>query len=808
MPTEVPSSERSLELNPNLTINDVVQQIQRCVEDDQEIQHELEALLGERQALEAKIDRIMYPAEAHSLKQNMRSLTDKIRDTSVTAYSLSSKVHRLDVTQARLEEAINRVEQIVNLKTTIDKVNVLIEKKEYYEAAKLTNSILHDKEAHMLENDTSVEVLRDLERALVTLVVKECDRAALKAADAAKRKMRSGGSDLKSSGGGRASLGIDEDVVSNADAGNTNDGENDGEEDSVSPEFRRVFELCRILALLDKQHQGLGRYCFAARTMLVLGSRKLQIAKNSTEIRYPDRLSEMLDAIAYCIQLHTNTLRESFGPGSELRLIQELVEECDSKIHSLVHQFIETKKIPKIMKGVQKFRMASLSRDSKSTSQHEDGVKGKGKSGDSGYDPKMLDGLLEEIAYVCREIQIFDFNIRQRGDSARNELKRIPSQQRLWKAMCEDRMKDKLPRTTKVNQLQQELTSFYIVIEEYFMTQDVQTAIELDDNSEQAQTTSMVDDVFYILKKCSERAFSTCDVNSACAIVNLLNSMLETLYKQELSSKLSVCWERSHQITQILFAQDQLKQKQVEDSMILALNNIQVSSSHILTLRKHLLSHTMDVFEHMPNAINMAKQCLEGLSDTSESYMRLVHTYVAKFVKDQVNKVNGPQALGSLLERFGQQKYDLKEVDFASREANDNYIPTLLETLHQQHQSMEGRLTETNMELILHSLATHIVTTIETYAMRKKFTFWGGLQFDKDIRKVSGLFNKLCNKPVRDKFTRLLQIASLLQVDKVEEILDYWTSDAQVWRLSPMDVKAVLSLRVEFSQPAIDALKL
>jgi len=117
-------------------------------------------------------------------------------------------------------------------------------------------------------------------------------------------------------------------------------------------------------------------------------------------------------------------------------------------------------------------------------------------------------------------------------------------------------------------------------------------------------------------------------------------------------------------------------------------------------------------------------------------------------------------------------------------------------------------VTEVNLDLILHALASFILKRVEVFVLRKRFTFWGGLQFDKDVRKISAFFNKVCIKPVRDKFSRLMQIASLLQVDRVEEILDYWTSDTQVWRLSPREVKMVLGLRVEFKKQDIAKLKL
>lgn len=49
-----------------------------------------------------------------------------------------------------------------------------------------------------------------------------------------------------------------------------------------------------------------------------------------------------------------------------------------------------------------------------------------------------------------------------------------------------------------------------------------------------ALTTSMVDDVFYLLKKSAERGFSTCHVNAGCAVLNHINSVLTRDYKQVL----------------------------------------------------------------------------------------------------------------------------------------------------------------------------------------------------------------------------------------------------------------------------------
>ena len=53
-------------------------------------------------------------------------------------------------------------------------------------------------------------------------------------------------------------------------------------------------------------------------------------------------------------------------------------------------------------------------------------------------------------------------------------------------------------------------------------------------------------------------------------------------------------------------------------------------------------------------------------------------------------------------------------------------------------------------------------------------------------------------------------MASLLNLEKVSEVLDYWgdNSGHMTWRLTPGEVRKVLSRRVDFSSNEIASLKL
>ena len=53
-----------------------------------------------------------------------------------------------------------------------------------------------------------------------------------------------------------------------------------------------------------------------------------------------------------------------------------------------------------------------------------------------------------------------------------------------------------------VNHLVQEMIGYYIIMEEYYMRESTAKAIQLDSYEPGSLTSSMTDDVFFILKQC------------------------------------------------------------------------------------------------------------------------------------------------------------------------------------------------------------------------------------------------------------------------------------------------------------------
>jgi hypothetical protein len=140
--------------------------------------------------------------------------------------------------------------------------------------------------------------------------------------------------------------------------------------------------------------------------------------------------------------------------------------------------------------------------------------------------------------------------------------------------------------------------------------------------------------------------------------------------------------------------------------------------------------------------------------------------------------------------------------------SSEHVVRTILAAIDQRLRPLKALLTEDNFDTLTHAVVQFLARRVEELILKKKFTFWGGLQLDKDIRTLMNYFAALCQRTARDKFSRLVQICSVLQLEKVAEIADYFSDNRAVWRLDAAEVRRILALRSDFSQKAIAQLRL
>ena len=115
--------------------------------------------------------------------------------------------------------------------------------------------------------------------------------------------------------------------------------------------------------------------------------------------------------------------------------------------------------------------------------------------------------------------------------------------------------------------------------------------------------------------------------------------------------------------------------------------------------------------------------------------------------------------------------------------------------------SFKGSLTSNNYEIFVGMMASEVTLQIEKASIKSKFSRLGGLQFDREIRSLVSFF---ATWSMREKFSRLNQIATILNLEAVGEINDFHEN----WKLTPTEMKQILALRVDFNVEEVKKLRL
>lgn len=234
-----------------------------------------------------------------------------------------------------------------------------------------------------------------------------------------------------------------------------------------------------------------------------------------------------------------------------------------------------------------------------------------------------------------------------------------------------------------------------------------------------------------------------------------------------------------------------------------ALNNIDVSTEYVIKLKHEIEEHCTETFS-APAEREKIKSCLADIGETSTAFKQLLNTGMEQLANSVTPR------LRSLVDAVAAVSYELTEAQYAENEVNDPWVQKLLHAVEGSVTWLQPVLTTTNYDTLVLLIVDFLAKRLEAIMQQKRFNQLGGLQLDRDTRTLVGHFSGMTPRPVRDKFARLSQIATILNLEKVSEMLDYWgeNSGPMTWRLTPADVRRILSLRVDFKPEAIAALKL
>ncbi|PQQ01831.1 conserved oligomeric Golgi complex subunit 4 [Prunus yedoensis var. nudiflora] len=545
-------------------------------------------------------------------------------------------------------------------------------------------------------------------------------------------------------------------------------------------EHSNVLRFIRLYTPLGLETEGLQVYVGYLRKVIGMRSRlefehlvELMEQNNPMQtVNFVGCLTNLFKDIVLAVEDNDEILRGLCGEDGIVYAICELQEECDTRGSLILKKYMEYRRLPKLSSEINTQNKNLL---------HVGGV----GVGSEGPDPREVELFLEEILSLMQLGEDYtEFMV--------SKIKGLTNVD-----------PDLGPRATKAfrsgsfSKVVQEITGFYVILEGFFMVENVRKAIRIDEHVPDSLTTSMVDDVFYVLQSCLRRAISTLNISSVIAVLSGVSSLLSNEYHEALQQKM-----REPNLGAKLFLGGVGVQK-TGTEIATVLNNLDVSSEYVLKLKHEIEEQCLEVFP-APVDREKVKSCLSELGDMSNTFKQALNAGLEQLVATVAPR------LRPVLDHVGTISYELSEAQYADNEVNDPWVQRLLHAVETNVAWLQPLMTANNYDSFVHLVLDFIVKRLEATMIQKRFSQLGGLQLDRDARALVSHFSSMTQRTVRDKFARLTQMATILNLEKVSEILDFWgeNSGPMTWRLTPAEVRRVLSLRVDFKPEAISALKL
>ena len=201
-----------------------------------------------------------------------------------------------------------------------------------------------------------------------------------------------------------------------------------------------------------------------------------------------------------------------------------------------------------------------------------------------------------------------------------------------------------IPSITKLASRVHEFTNNFVLLASFFMEKSIGKAIALDTLDEDQLTSSMVDDVFFVLKTTLMRGVDTGDAGCLCGLVNSVSRILEEEFMTLLLSRLSSAFSGasgSSSGSVVTASSTDAERLAIIGPLV---NNIDQSCHFINQLCEQVEVEVKKVFTYSSNLEReQIASCLEGLTEYASKtrliLRRWIENYFSQAVKPKIRWV-------------------------------------------------------------------------------------------------------------------------------------------------------------------------
>ncbi|KJE95337.1 hypothetical protein CAOG_005793 [Capsaspora owczarzaki ATCC 30864] len=729
------------------------------------IEQDLDALLGQRDRIEAKLETLQFLApKLQVLENDAKQLHGTISFTCRLAENVSGKVRELDGAQSNVRLCIKRVEDILDLKNCVEGVQSALARGDFESAAKHIHSYQSIDPALLSAAESTTSATSAVAAALGddgALDSHREHRSPVQALQEAERVVR---------------VTIAEKFAAAASAVASGRGSTD--------EITRFFVLFPLINLHEDGLEKLSAFV-CGQVVQLLDGKFRELSRNENGKSELLVLGKLFTAVAKTVDQYQPIIEEHYGFGYLSVLLRRLQFECDRQAQKILNVFMTERDFRKKVREVQ----AQMTRVQKASATTNDAI-----------DPRDVDIQLVEIALFSSHTQSYNKYMRKHAEVGHTNGPLLPS-------IASARLNfERFMDACELNKLMHELVGNYIVMEEFYMKHSVLKAITMDKHEPGTLTSSGVDDVFYVLKKCTRRALSSGNVNIVCAMINHANTIIDSDLKADLQAKLranvpSVSSDLKEMFQSRLTFDVGSTAAALRATYMVLLNNTEVSSEYTVKLMKGLEQESLSLFT-LESEQKKLESLLSDMASTGNSLRHLLQSAMEQFFFASLLP-----RIKTALDALSSVSYVIDDQAFADNDVSDPFVVPFVNELQALIMPLRSMMTDSNYDSLVGIVAQYVTAQMEARIFDMSFNALGGIQLDKDLRALTGYFSGMTQKTVRDRFTRLHQICSLLLLERVQDAVDHWNSQLS-WRLTPSEVLKVLGLRVDFKKEEVQRVRL
>ncbi|KAF9002038.1 COG4 transport protein-domain-containing protein [Cyathus striatus] len=538
----------------------------------------------------------------------------------------------------------------------------------------------------------------------------------------------------------------------------------------------RFFKLFPSIGF---EEEGLQAYSTFVTELVLL---QLPTSAKTSPFYYINTLVALFESIAKIVDQHQPIVEKYYGPGKMNRVIQRLLAECDSVIKASLESWEADRFMKRKLADIKESPLygSNVRRAGAGPTDEEEVI-----------DPRDIDKVVSELASMAGRWNLFRkflSDLSKDGEPTRVEggkgLEDCPSVVDLC-ASLDSSASGKMFETL--------LTTYYTPFELWYVKSVVNKAHRLSspDLTQTPIVNTAPDDVFYILKSVFSRILSTGSEFTVKHTVDQLRILLENDYIGTLKKKMDEVYRNVSSGGTATRSDKAEKENKIV--FVTLLNDFDISSSHLERLIKNLTESS--IISHYFLDSDQAR-IMEYILSVGILGNR-IQSVLRAGIEQLFNQLIRPKLRNLIPELYKDVTYVLDDDGYITSDHHDLVRRRFVKTWDQLMNGYKEMFSEGNYHLLLTLVLDAMLRPWEKFVLSLRFTELGAIRFDHDLRSIiTFLSSQTILGDVRERYVKLQQISTLLNLDSDENVNDFYNSSGIIWKLTYQEAQTVLALKL------------